>query len=45
MINAATSASDFDLRQLRREKITIYVGFTDDDMERLSPFVKFFEDE
>ena len=42
MIDAATSSSDFDLRQLRREKITIYVGFTDDDMERLSPLLTLF---
>lgn len=42
MIDAATSASDFDLRNLRREKITIYVGFTDDDMERLSPLLTLF---
>lgn len=42
MIDAATSASDFDLRDLRREKITIYVGFTDDDMERLSPLLTLF---
>lgn len=42
MVDAATSASDFDLRNLRREKITIYVGFTDDDMERLSPLLTLF---
>lgn len=42
MIDAATAASDFDLRNLRREKITIYVGFTDDDMERLSPLLTLF---
>ncbi len=42
MIDIATSASDFDLRNLRREKITIYIGFTDDDMERLSPLLTLF---
>src|SRR3990167_3183913 len=42
MIDAATSKSDFDLRNLRREKITIYVGFADDDMERLSPLLTLF---
>ncbi|HHW4979456.1 TPA: type IV secretory system conjugative DNA transfer family protein [Legionella anisa] len=41
-INTATARSDFDLRQLRREKITIYIGFTDDDMERLSPLLTLF---
>lgn len=30
------------LASLRREKITIYVGFTDDDMERLSPLLTLF---
>jgi type IV secretion system protein VirD4 len=42
MVDAATSASDFDLSQLRREKMTIYVGFTDEDMERLSPLLTLF---
>ncbi len=32
-IDAATSESDFDLRNLRREKMTIYIGFSDDDMD------------
>lgn len=32
----------FDLTRLRRQKITIYVGFTDDDMERLSPLLTLF---
>ncbi|HAU1546680.1 TPA: type IV secretion system DNA-binding domain-containing protein [Legionella pneumophila] len=41
-IDAATARSDFDLRQLRRERITIYIGFTDDDMERLSPLLTLF---
>ena len=42
MIDVATATSDFDLRNLRREKITIYVGFTDDDMEHLSPLLTLF---
>jgi type IV secretion system protein VirD4 len=41
-IDAATSASDFDLKALRKEKITIYIGFSDDDMERLSPLLTLF---
>ncbi|HHU0036397.1 TPA: type IV secretory system conjugative DNA transfer family protein [Legionella pneumophila] len=41
-VDAATSSSDFDLRNLRKEKITIYIGFTDDDMERLSPLLTLF---
>lgn len=42
MIDAATSASDFDIRELRRQKITIYIGFSEDDMERLSPLLTLF---
>jgi len=41
-IDAATSATDFDITSLRREKTTIYIGFTDDDMERLSPLLTLF---
>ena len=42
LIDAATSESDFEFRDLRKEKITIYVGFTDDDMERLAPLLTLF---
>lgn len=42
IVDAATSASDFDLRNLRKEKISIFIGFTDDDMERLSPLLTLF---
>jgi len=42
IIDAATSSSDFDLRDLRRKKMTIYVGFSDEDMERLSPLLTLF---
>lgn len=41
-IDAATSHSDFDLSTLRSSPMTIYVGFTDDDMERLSPLLTLF---
>lgn len=41
-IDAATSSTDFDLRELRSKPMTIYVGFTDDDMERLSPLLTLF---
>tara|TARA_R110002126_G_scaffold247973_2_gene390812 strand:+ start:20833 stop:22788 length:1956 start_codon:yes stop_codon:yes gene_type:complete len=42
VVDAATSASDFDIRNLRREKTTIYIGFSEDDMERLSPVLTLF---
>lgn len=42
LIDAATSDSDFDFKDLRRNKMTIYVGFTDEDMERLAPLLTLF---
>jgi type IV secretion system protein VirD4 len=42
MIDETTSASDFDFGDLRRKKITIYVGFSDEDMHRLSPLLTLF---
>ena len=42
LIDAATSHSDFDVRQLRKEKMTIYVGFSPDDMRRLAPLLTMF---
>lgn len=42
IVDAATSASDFDIRTLRSEKTTIYIGYTDEDMERLSPILTLF---
>lgn len=42
LIVAATSRSDFDVRNLRREKMTIYVGVTNDNLVRLSPLLTIF---
>lgn len=42
IINAATSDSDFDLRALRKKKMTIYIGFSDSEKERLSPLLTIF---
>ena len=42
IVDAATSASDFDIRTLRSQKTTIYIGYTDEDMERLSPILTLF---
>jgi type IV secretion system protein VirD4 len=41
-VDAATSASDFSFADLRCKKMTIYVGFTDEDMERLAPLLTLF---
>ena len=42
LIATATSRSDFDIRNLRREKMTIYVGVTNDNLVRLSPLLTVF---
>ena len=42
MIIAATAHSDFDIRELRRKKMTIYVGVTNDNLVRLSPLLTVF---
>lgn len=38
-IDAATSHSDFSFADLRRKKMTIYMGFSDDEMKRLAPLL------
>ena len=42
LIDAATSGNDFDFRQLRREKISIYVGVAPGDLQRLGPVLNLF---
>lgn len=42
IVDAATSANDFDLRELRKKRISIYVGITPDNLERLAPLVNLF---
>ncbi len=42
IINAAVSDSDFDLRNLRSEKITIYIGFSENEKEMISPLLTIF---
>jgi type IV secretion system protein VirD4 len=41
-VDAATSASDFDLRELRRRRISIYLGVTPDNMARVAPLYNLF---
>ena len=41
-IDAATSHSDFDITRLRKERMTIYVGITSDNLVRLSPLLTVF---
>jgi len=42
VINAAVSDSDFDLRELRKKKITIYIGFSENEKEMISPLLTIF---
>ena len=41
-IDAATSANDFDLRELRRKRMTIYLGVTPDNLDRMAPLLNLF---
>jgi type IV secretion system protein VirD4 len=42
MIDAATSGDSFDLRELRRRKISIYLGVNPGDIDRLSLLLSLF---
>jgi type IV secretion system protein VirD4 len=42
ILDAATSGNDFDLRELRRRRTSIYVGVNPDDLHRLRPVLSLF---
>jgi type IV secretion system protein VirD4 len=42
MLDAATSQNDFDLRALRKNPMSIYVGVNPDDLHRLRPVLNLF---
>jgi len=42
LIDAATSANDFDLRQVRARRMSIYIGVTPDNLDRLRPLINLF---
>lgn len=42
LIDATTAKSDFDFNTFKKEKITIYVGLTPDNIERLKPLMQIF---
>ncbi|ECE2109016.1 type IV secretory system conjugative DNA transfer family protein [Salmonella enterica] len=42
VIDAVTSENSFDLRDLRKRRMTIYVGITPDDLDRLAPLINLF---
>lgn len=42
MVDAATSANDFDLRDVRKKRMSIYLGITVDNLERMAPILNLF---
>lgn len=42
VVDAATSASDFDVRELRTSRTTIYIGISPDNLSRLAPLLNMF---
>ena len=42
VIDAATSSSDFDLYTLKKERTTIYVGVTPNNLRRMKPLLQVF---
>lgn len=42
VIDAATADNDFDIRRLRQEKMSIYIGITPDNLDRLAPVINLF---
>src|SRR3984893_6171540 len=42
ILDSATAESDFDLRELRKKPMSIYVGVNPDDMHRLRPVLNLF---
>ena len=39
LVDAVTSANDFDLRDIRKKRMSIYLGVTPDNLERLAPLM------
>lgn len=42
LIDAATARSDFNIQLFKKEKTTVYVGLTPDNIKRLEPLMKVF---
>lgn len=42
LVDAATSANDFDLRDVRKKKMSVYLGVTPDNLERMAPLLNLF---
>lgn len=42
IVQAATAKNDFDLRRIRKEKISIYIGVSPNNLDRISPLLNLF---
>lgn len=42
LVDAATSANDFDLRDIRKKRMSVYLGVTPDNLERMTPLLNLF---
>jgi len=42
LIDAATARSDFNIQMFKKEKTTVYVGLTPDNIQRLQPLMQVF---
>ena len=42
LVDAATSANDFDLRLIREKRMSIYLGVTPDNLDRVGPLLNLF---
>lgn len=42
LVDAATGSSDFDLRELRKKRMTIYLGITPDNLGKMAPLIRLF---
>jgi len=42
LVDAATGANDFDLREVRTKRMSIYIGVTPDNLDRMAPLINLF---
>jgi type IV secretion system protein VirD4 len=42
VLDAATAENDFDLREIRKKRMSIYVGIMPDDLDRFAPLINLF---
>lgn len=42
LVDAATSANDFDLRDVRKRRMSIFLGVTPDNLDRMAPLLNLF---